>query len=84
MKLVRDQNALAGLQAIISNCDKQIRERTLERVVNQVWQRLQTGGEMSFTAQIGEFEMEQIVQEIASDVNVLTRQTWDAMDRPAL
>ena len=73
MKLVKDHNALAGLQAIISNCDKQIGERTLERVVNQVRRRFRTGGEMRLTAKIGEFEMEQIVLDIGSDVNVLTR-----------
>ena len=84
MKLVRDQNALAGLQAIISNGDKKIGERTLERVVNQVRRRFRTGGEMRLTTLIGEFDMEQIVLDIGSDVNVLTRQTWDAMGRPAL
>lgn len=50
MKLVRDQNALAGLQAIISTCDKKIGERTLERVVNQVRWTFRIGGDMRLTA----------------------------------
>jgi len=84
MKLIRDQNALAGLQTILSNCEKQVEERTIERVVNQVRRRLRTGGEMRLTAQIGEYEMEQIVLDIGFDVNVLTKQTWEAMGKPTL
>jgi len=49
MKLVRDQNALAALQAIISNCDKYGEGRALERDVNRVRRRLWSGGEMRIT-----------------------------------
>lgn len=39
---------------------------------------------MRLIAQIGEFEMEQIVLDIGFDVNILTKQTWEAMGRPTL
>lgn len=39
---------------------------------------------MILTTKIGEFEMEQIVLDIGSYVNVLTKKRWEAMGRPAL
>ena len=32
---------------------------------------------MKFTAQIGEFEMDEVVLDLGSKVNVLTKQTWE-------
>jgi len=69
---------------MISNCEKWIEEKAVGRSVNHVRWNLQTGGEMRLTVQIGEFEMEKIVLDIGSDVNVLTKQTWEAMGRSAL
>ena len=34
---------------------------------------------MKLTAQIGDFDMEQVVLDIGSEVNVLTKKTWEAM-----
>ena len=37
---------------------------------------------MKFTAQIGEFEMDEVVLDLGSEVNVLTKQTWEQMGSP--
>jgi len=37
---------------------------------------------MQLTAKIEKFEMEQIVMDIGSDVNVITKQMWEAMGKP--
>ena len=34
---------------------------------------------MKLTAQIGEFEMDEVVLDLGSKVNVLTKQTWQQM-----
>jgi len=39
---------------------------------------------MRLTAQIEEYYMEQIVLDIGSDINVLTKQTWELMGKPTL
>ena len=39
---------------------------------------------MKFTAQIGEFEMDGVVLDLGSEVNVLTKQTWEQMGSPKL
>ena len=36
------------------------------------------------TAQIGEYDMNYIILDLGSDVNILTRQTWESMNKPRL
>ena len=39
---------------------------------------------MRLTAQIGEYEMDQVILDLGSDANVLPKQTWECMGKPAL
>ena len=39
---------------------------------------------MKLTAQIGEFEMDEVILDLGSEVNVLTKQTWEHMGSPQL
>ena len=36
------------------------------------------------TAQIGDYDMDYIILDLGSDVNILTRQTWEIMNKPKL
>ena len=39
---------------------------------------------MKLTTQIGEFEMDEVILDLGSEVNVLTKQTWEQMGSPQL
>ena len=39
---------------------------------------------MKLTAQIGEFEMDEVILDLGSEVNVLTKHTWEHMGIPNL
>ena len=39
---------------------------------------------MRLTAQIGEFEIDEVILDLGSDVNVLIKQTWEQMGSPTL
>lgn len=39
---------------------------------------------MRLTAQIGEYEMDQVILDLGSEVNVMPKQTWKRMGRPTL
>ena len=39
---------------------------------------------MRLTVQIGEFEMDEVILDLGSEVNVLTKQTWEHMGSPKL
>ena len=80
MKLLRNQNALNELQKLIASCEPQ-RSSGIEKTVNRV---RRTGREMRLHAQIGEYDMTDIILELGSEVNVLTKQTWEQMGKPTL
>ena len=39
---------------------------------------------MRLTAQVGEFEMDEVILDLGSEVNFLTKQTWEQMGIPKL
>ena len=80
MKLLRNQNALNELQRVIASCEPQ-RSSGKEKTINRV---KRTGIEMRLNAQIGEYDMTDIILDLGSEVNVLTKQTWEQMGKPTL
>ena len=55
-----------------------------QRVVHNIMGHTRTGREMRLTAQIGEFEMDEVILDLGSEVNVLTKKTWEQMGIPKL
>ena len=47
-------------------------------------QKARTGCRMILTAQIGDYEMDQVILDLWSDANVLPKQTWERIGRPTL
>lgn len=39
---------------------------------------------MRLNAQIGDYEMDEVILDLGSEVNVLTKQTWELMGKPKL
>ena len=64
MKLIRDQREVEELQSILNSFDRQVGGKTMERTINQVRQRPKTGREMRLAAQIGDYDMDQVVLDI--------------------
>jgi hypothetical protein len=53
-------------------------------MVNQVLHRKRTNEEFRFSAQIGEYDVDNIILDLGSDVNVLPKKTWELMGKPKL
>ena len=71
LKLLRNQDALTELQKVIASCGPQQssgRDNTVHRVSR-------TGREMRMNAQIGAYDMTDVILDLGSDINVLTKQT---------
>ena len=45
---------------------------------------MRIGREMRLTTQIEEYEMDQVILDLGSDMNVLPKKTWECMGGPAL
>ena len=54
------------------------------RAIHNITGHTRTGREIRPTAQVGEFEMDEVILDLGSDVNVLTKQTWEQMGSPKL
>ena len=42
------------------------------------------GREMRLSTHIGDYDMDEVILDLGSEVNVLTKQTWELMGRPKL
>ena len=71
MKLLRNHNALNELQKVFQSCEHQ-RSSDRGKTANRV---RRTGREMRLHAQIGDYDMTDIILDLGSEVNVLTRKT---------
>ena len=80
LKLLRDQDALTELQKVIASCGPQ-QNSGLDKTVHRV---SKTGREMRLNAQIGVYDMTDVILDLGSNVNVLTKQTWEQMGKPTL
>ena len=63
---------MKGLQELITGC---VGLGTLRMVWKLGKHSLRTEREMRLTAQIGDYEMDQVILELGSDANVLPKQT---------
>ena len=77
LKLVRNEQAIGELQRIIDQCQPSSSVSSAQRVVHSIRGHTRTGREMRLTAQVGEFEMDEVILDLGSEVNVLTKQTWE-------
>jgi hypothetical protein len=59
------------------------REEGVKRV-NQVCKKRRTSREFRLNANIGDFNMGDIIPDLGSEVNVLLKKTWEAMGEPQL
>ena len=81
LALVQDKDAIVELQALIEEI---IVDSQPKRTVNDVKNKFKMGRELRMTAHIGDYDMDYIVLDLGSDVNILIRQTWESMGKPRL
>lgn len=69
--MIQDKNVQLKVQQVIDYNDPAI----VERAVNQIKRYIRTGQEMRHSVVIGSYEMEEVVLDLGSEVNVMTKQT---------
>ena len=66
---MQDKDAIAELQVMI---DEILVEPQLDKKVNQVQNKCKTDRKLRMNAQIGDYDMDYIIMDLGSDVNILT------------
>jgi len=83
IKLLHDRRVVKGLQELINRCArKNPSEPCMVRKIGKHKARI--GREMRLATQIGEYEVDKVILDLGLDANVLPKQTWEQMGRPAL
>jgi hypothetical protein len=80
VKLIQDKGVVQELQDLI----KQYELGKIDRAVHQIGKRRRTNKELHLNAQIGEYEIDYVVLDLGSEVNVMMKQTWALMGKPKL
>jgi hypothetical protein len=56
----------------------------MNKDIHHIKKYIQTRREMRLSAHIGDYDMDEVILDLGSEVNVLTKQTWEIMGRPKL
>ena len=75
----RESNSLVHIETLLHLPDKTVKDS----VVNSL-QKGKTSKEMRMNVQIGDYEVDSVILDLGSDVNILTKQTWQLMGKPTL
>jgi hypothetical protein len=81
VKLLNDRNSLQILQNLLEKCHP---GEEGVKIVNRVRKKRRTSGEFKLNANIGDFNMGDIILDLGFEVNVLPKKTWEAMGEPQL
>jgi hypothetical protein len=84
IKLIQDENVVQELQNLIRQYEIGKIDPLLNRAVHQICKKRRTNEELNLNAQIGEYDIDYVVLELGSEVNVMMKQTWELMGKPRL
>jgi hypothetical protein len=72
------------LQNILEKCSIEKEGKLEPKIVNRLHTRRRTSREFRLNANIGDFNMGDIILDLVSEVNVLPKKTWQCMGEPML
>jgi hypothetical protein len=84
LKLIQDEKVVQELQNLIRQYELGKVDPLLNRAVHQIGKKRRTNKELHLNAQIGEYDIDYVVLDLGSEVNVMTKQTWALMGKPKL
>jgi hypothetical protein len=84
VKMIQDKGVVQELQDLIKQYELGKIDPLLNRAVHQIGKRRRKNKELHLNAQIEEYEIDYVVLDLGSEVNVITKQTWALMGKPKL
>jgi hypothetical protein len=84
IKLIQDESDVQELQNLIRQCDLGKIDPLLNREVHQIAKKRRTNKELHLNAQIGEYDIDYVVLDLGSEVNVMMKKTWALIGKPKL
>jgi hypothetical protein len=84
VNLIQDKSDVQESQDLIKKYELGKIDSLLNRVVHQIGKRIRKNKELHLNSQIGEYDIDYVVLDLGSEVNVMTKQTWALMGKPKL
>jgi hypothetical protein len=82
--LIKDERDVQELQHLIRQHEPGKVDPLLNRAVHKVSRKRRTKKELHLNAQIGDYDIDYVVLDLGSKVNVMTKHTWELMGKPKL
>jgi hypothetical protein len=82
--MLSDPSSVKILQNILEKCSSETKQKPELKTVNHLHTRRRTSREFRLNANIGDFNMGDIILDLGSEVNVLPKATWQCMGEPTL
>jgi hypothetical protein len=79
--LIRDEGIVQELQNLIRHYELGKIDPLLNREVHQIGKKRSTNKELHLNSQIREYDIDYVVLDLGSEVNVMTKQTWALMGK---
>jgi hypothetical protein len=84
MEVLSDPSSVKILENILEKCSSKMEQKLEPKTINHLHIRRTTSREFRLNANIGDFNMEDIILDLGSEVNVLPKKTWQCMGEPTL
>jgi hypothetical protein len=84
INLIKDERVVQELQHLIRLYELGKVDPLLNREVHQVSRKIKTKKKLHLNAHIGDYDIDYVVIELGSEVNVMTKNTWALMGKPKL
>jgi hypothetical protein len=84
IELIKDGKAIQELQNLVRQYEIGKVDPLLKREYTKLQERRRTNKELHLNAQIGEYDIDYVVLDLGSEVNVMTKKTWALMGKPKL
>ena len=75
--LAKEPDVLADIVSLLYRPEKGQQDYAVNSLHNK-----RTGREMRMNVQIGDYDVDSVTLDLGSDVNILTKQTWENMGKP--
>jgi hypothetical protein len=75
INLIKDERVVQKLQNLVKQYELGKVDPLLNRAVHQVSRKRRTNKELHFNGQIGDYDIDYVLLELGSEVNVMMRQT---------
>jgi hypothetical protein len=84
VKLLNDPSTVKILQNVLEKCSIETKVKLEKKTVNHLHTRRRTSREFTLNANMGDFNLGDIILDLGSEVNVLPKKTWKCMGEPTL